>query len=97
MDSSRKKDPPSEVAIKRAKNKGYIVRHSFDNFGRGESYRPPEEHAFTTHKEMMAHVHKHTHDGGREVDPGERKPAGVGHVPRKGAAPTAQTRGAGLD
>jgi hypothetical protein len=59
MDSSRKAQAPNEVSIKKA-TKGFIVRHSYDNASAGMSYRPSDEHGFTTHKEAMAHVHKTT-------------------------------------
>lgn len=88
MDSDRKKSAPSEITIKPSMNKGFIVRHSFDNSGAGMSYRQPQEHAFQDHKAMMAHVHKHTSGG--------TAPTGVGKT-SKVAPPTAKTRGAGVD
>jgi hypothetical protein len=78
MDSSRKAQRPEEIAIKHAKNGGYIVRHSFNNMGAGESYRTPEEHAFGDHKSMMAHVHKHTNHGQTASDLGANEGAQVG-------------------
>lgn len=96
MDSGRKGKAPSEVTIRRAKNGGHIVRHSFDNMGAGESYRPSEEHAFSDHKSMMAHVHKHTSGSDKAPDAGETKPTGVAGKP-KAAPPTKKTFGAGVD
>lgn len=111
MESSRKKDTPSEVTIRHAKNGGYIVRHSFDNMGRGESYRPSEEHAFTSHQELMAHVHTHTALGknegasegagtpnlkGKLAAEGTHKPAGIGRA-MTGKAPGPRSHGAGVD
>lgn len=88
MESSRKGGVPSEITIKPSMNKGFIVRHSFDNSGAGPSYRPPQEHAFQDHKAMMAHVHKHTSGGA--------PPAGVAGKP-KAAPPSAKSAGAGAD
>lgn len=90
MDGTHGRMPkhPTEITVKHAKNGGFIVRHSFDNSGAGESYRMPEEHAFSGHKEMMAHLHKHTSHGA--------SPAGVGRAITK-AAPGPKSRGAGLD
>lgn len=109
---SRKKKRPEEIAIKHAKNGGFIVRHSFNNMGSGESYQPDEQHAFTSHKEMLAHVTKHTaHSpfgadtddiGGRHpvgdtnVRTRSTTPAGVAHK-AKAAPPTRRTYGAGAD
>lgn len=80
---SRKAAQPSEVHVKRTVNGGFIVTHRFDNSGSGESYIQPKDHAFTSHGEMMAHVHKATggsakvgKDGGAEVGAGG-KPKGV--------------------
>lgn len=79
---ARKKSDPSDVHIKRAVNGGFIVTHHYDNSGAGESYQPPKDHAFTSHKEMMAHIHANTggakvgKDGGAEVGAGG-KPKGV--------------------
>ncbi len=58
--TGRTKSIPHEISIKHAKNGGFIVRHSFNNEGSGESYQPPEEHAFGNHAAMLAHVTKHT-------------------------------------
>jgi hypothetical protein len=108
MESSRKSKAPAELTIKRAANGAFIVKHHFDNSGAGESYRSPEEHAFSGHKAMMAHVHTHTSmgkDEGAEADTGpapkvEKAPAkgtGVGKAPAKGKAPGPKSVGAGLD
>lgn len=94
MDSDRKAQSPSEVSIRKAKNGGHIVRHSYDNQGAGMSYRPSEEHAFSDHKAMIAHVLKHT--GGKAPDAGEAAPTGVAHK-AKAAAPSKKTYGAGVD
>lgn len=96
MESDRKARTPSAVRIRRAANGGHIVTHEYDNSGAGESYMPPREHAFTSHKAMMAHVHKAT--GGKLDADGDRdaRPAGVSGRP-KAAPPTARTRGAGVD
>lgn len=95
MEAGRKGKVPESITIKRAANKGYIVRHGYNNFGAGESYRPDEEHAFGDHKGMMAHVHKHT-SGDKAPDAGEKAPTGVAHK-AKAAPPTARSKGAGLD
>lgn len=47
-----------EITVKRAANKGYIATHHFDNSGAGESYRSPEDHAFSSHDEMLSHLTK---------------------------------------
>ena len=56
MDSDRKSKTPTEISIKKTANNGFIVRHSFDNYGGGPSYMPPKEHAFGSRKDMMKHV-----------------------------------------
>lgn len=91
--NGRAKALPEEISVKHAANGGYIVRHSFNNQGMGESYRSPEEHAFTSHKEMIAHVDKHMSKGKTEK---EHTPAGVG-IATQHAAPTKKTKGAGVD
>jgi hypothetical protein len=95
MESDRQAKPPSRVSIERVKNGAFVVNHSFDNMGSGESYRQNEVHAFTNHKQMIAHVSKHT--GGKEPDADDAKPpTGVsGHA--TAAPPTARSRGAGMD
>jgi hypothetical protein len=98
MEKTRAAQRPEEVSIKHAANGGYIVRHSFNNMGSGESYRQPEEHAFGDHKSMMSHIHKHTSKGGGGNNDAS-KPAGVGTnpAPVKTKAPTVRTYGAGVD
>lgn len=87
---------PSELTIKRAENGGYIVRHSYDNSHSGPSYMPPKEHAFSTHEEAMAHVTKHMKKGKTAVEH-QTKPTSISTPPKKGAAPTRRTYGAGAD
>lgn len=110
MESSRKAKQPHELTIKRAANGAYIVKHHFDNSGAGESYRQPEDHAFSSHKELMAHVHKHTaskdddgYGGGKDTTPktaaappGGKTVTGVSGK-AKAAAPSVRTKGAGVD
>ncbi len=109
---SRKKQRPMEVSIKRAKNKGFIVRHSYDNSMAGPSYQPPDEFAFGDHKGMLAHVTKHTipesaNDEGAYEDAGgtpsvakspdrEAQPSGVSGK-AKARPPSRMSRGAGVD
>ena len=91
MDGRKKKSPES-IHIKRAMNGGYVVRHSYNNYGSGESYMPDQEHAFTSHAEMLKHVTKHT-TGAKDGDaddagatagtgrpPTHAVPAGAAHV-----------------
>jgi hypothetical protein len=59
IQSPRKKKVPEELRVKAAKNGGFTVRHSYNNFGAGESYQPDDEYAFTSHKEAGAHVANH--------------------------------------
>lgn len=104
--NSRAKKSPESVTIKKAKNKGFIVTHHFNNMGSGESYQPPSEYAFGGHKEAMTHVHTTTAgmDGGPDVksedtapaDSKEARPAGVSGK-AKAAPPTQRTKGAGVD
>lgn len=110
MESTRKAKQPHELTIKRAANGAYIVKHHFDNSGSGESYRQPEEHAFTSHKELMTHVAKHMggkdddgYGGGKDTTPktaaappGGKTVAGVSGK-AKAAAPSRRTHGAGVD
>lgn len=95
MDSSRKAQAPESITIKRAKNKGFIVRHSFNNYNAGPSYRPDEEHAFSDQKQMMAHVAKHV-GASAAPDEGESAPTGVAHK-AKASPPNQRTKGAGAD
>lgn len=106
MGSSRKAQAPMEVHIKRTANGGFIVRHSYDNSSAGPSYRQDKDHAFTSHKEMMAHVHTHT-GGNAEASKGKEPDAddtGADESPRAGVgkkatakAPGPKTHGAGVD
>lgn len=91
----RKAKKPTDINIKHAANGGYIVRHSYDNMGSGESYMPPREHAFADHKTMMAHVHTHTAGTGGHAAATARA-GGVGQAITK-KAPGPKSRGAGLD
>jgi hypothetical protein len=84
------------VTIRKAKNGGFIVRHSYDNMGKGESYRPSEEHAFTSHADMMGHVAKHLGAAAPPAERGGANPAGVGSKPTK-QAPGPHSKGAGMD
>jgi hypothetical protein len=95
MESTRKKAAPTEVTVRKAKNGGYIVRHSFDNNGMGESYRSPEEHAFTSHADMLKHVATHT-SGAPPTEKNGSAPAGVGRVSAT-KPPGPRSKGAGLD
>ena len=52
----RKHKVPNELHVKAADNGGFIVRHSYDNIGAGESYQPPTEHAFKSHHDAQRHV-----------------------------------------
>jgi hypothetical protein len=96
IEATRKAKTPSEVSIRRAANGGYLVRHSYDNQGAGESYRPSEEHVFTSHQDLIAHVHKHTAADGPPAEAGGAAPTGVGTAPTV-KAPGPNSRGAGLD
>lgn len=109
MDNDRKSKVPTEISVKRAANGGFIVRHSYDNYGGGPSYQPPKEHAFSDHKSMMSHLHQHT--GGPKGKPGgsqistENEDAGNEGAqtaqPHKSktrpAHPGPRSRGAGMD
>jgi hypothetical protein len=90
--AGRAKDLPSRISIERAKNGGFVVNHSFDNMDRGESYRPPETHAFTSRRSMMTHLRKHLHPG-TDTDGDDDVPTGVSRP----AAPPAHPSGKGLD
>lgn len=59
MDGTRKAAGCDSMRVERSKNGGFIVHHSYDNTGAGESYRMPESHVFTDHAKMIAHVGKH--------------------------------------
>ena len=104
----RKKALPNRISIEPVKGDehgrggGHVVEHSFDNSGTGESYRLPEKHLFTSHKDMMAHLKDHLvntdAEGGEDGSP--RKPAaapakgsGVGKTP---ASPK-PVHGGGMD
>ena len=95
----RKRRTPDEVHVKKAANGGFIVRHTFDNIGAGESYMPPKEHAFGSHREMMDHVFKHTGGKGeRSIGKDEGAEEGTGEPKADGDEPKAtgaktQTRG----
>ncbi len=105
---SRKPKRPSEVHIKAATNKGYIVRHSFDNYGAGESFQPAKEYAIGSHHALMKHISEHlgpdsgAYDGKPDVkgdDDGDMAGERVATkpVPRKSEAPSRRTYGAGVD
>ncbi len=101
--NARGKSKPHELNIQHAKNGGYIVRHSFNNMGAGESYRPPEEHVFADHGSLMSHLKKHTapNPDADGDEPGDRmaggpKTSGVGR-PMTGKAPGPKSKGAGVD
>lgn len=110
---SRKKTRPNEIRITPAKNKGFIVRHSYDNSMSGPSYQPPDEFAFGDHKGMLAHVTKHTipdaaNDAGATEGSGPAPQVAtspdVGATRPTGVSgkakarpPNARTRGAGMD
>ena len=90
MDGHRKAKPPSEISIKRAVNGGFIVRHSFDNYGAGESYMPSQEHAFSDHASALRHVQKAMN--------GKPATSDQTAAPSKAAGVTAaRTPGAGVD
>lgn len=92
--NGRQAKAPEEVGIKRAKNGGFIVRHSFNNMGAGESYRMPEEHAFTDHASMLAHVTKVTKQGPSADVEGDDEGAtrGTGPKPKVSATPDRGTK-----
>jgi hypothetical protein len=107
---SRKPKRPSEIHIKPGAAGGYIARHSFDNFGAGESFQPSKEYPIANHKALMKHIDEHlgpdsgAYDGKPDVkgdadepDKGDAHPTGTKRVPPKGSAPTARTHGAGAD
>lgn len=93
--AGRQKASPSQLKIQPAKNGGFVVEHSFDNADRGESYRPSETHAFSSHKEMIAHVIKHAGGWRNNEAPGARA-TGVGHVGKPPSAAMLR-RGRGVD
>ena len=82
--AGRKKEHPQRISIEQVQDGdtegrkgGHIVEHHFDNMGRGESYRPPEKHVFTSHSALMNHLHLAT--GGSastapEVDEVKKEP-----------------------
>jgi hypothetical protein len=92
MHGSRKHSPPSDIHIRRAE-KGFVVRHQYDNRGNGESYRPGDEFAFSSHKEMVAHVSKHLD----ALDEAEPSGAGRSMPVASKTPPGPRTKGAGVD
>ena len=84
-----------EITVKRAANKGYIATHHFDNSGAGESYRSPEDHAFSSHDEMLDHLTKWAY--GADT-PSHRMVGGQKAAPSKMAGHrAAHMRGRGVD
>jgi hypothetical protein len=55
--NGRKPTTPNELTITPTVNRGFVVRHTFDNSHSGPGYMPAKEHAFSSHAAMMAHVH----------------------------------------
>ena len=92
MHGSRKPRMPHEMTIKRAANNGFIVRHSYDNMGAGESYQPPTEHVFSKHGDMLKHVEQHMGRMGETATP-DQKPAPTVAEGQKAA----NMRGGGVD
>lgn len=93
MESARKAKAPSSVRIERAKNGGFMVHHSYDNSGAGESYRMPETHVFKDHAAMMAHVGKHME--GREEPESKAEAAGADVDDKPNAMKAAPTKAEG--
>lgn len=108
MDSGRSAKKPSEIRIRTAANGGYTVTHHHDNFGAGESYKPPQDHVFSDHAAMMAHVGKvtggkgdYTGLTGDQAGKAQAKGYEHGRAGIKPAhtrpGPTVHSRGAGVD
>lgn len=100
--SQRTKKRPNRISIEEAANGGYVVNHSYDNSGSGESYQQPTTHAFSNHAELVAHLGKMygkvktKAPFSRPGQGGNR--AGLKAVPSKAAGrAAARKRGAGVD
>ncbi len=87
--NGRSKAKVESVTMKKTANNGFIVSHHYDNSMSGPSYMPSQDHAFGSHKEAMAHVHKVM---------GGKAPGAISRPPSHRAGMAAATkRGAGVD
>lgn len=92
----RKRRSVDSMHIRRAENGGYIVSHSYNNQGSGESYMPSTDHVVKNRRALRQHVDQHM-GGPREEFSG-------GFMGGQKAAPTpaagrqaARKRGGGVD